>query len=929
MTQPQKDHNRIEIIIIVMDPSKFTSKLNEVLQTAQQLAIDRGNSQLTTLHAAIALFEDPSGVGKQAALKIGGQDAYNSILRTLRRTLEKQPTVSPAPDQVSISSDMRKALQQATKLQNAKRDAYLGADLLLLALLDSSKDLSNVLSDTGISKHQLISAVESARGSAAVNSPTADAQFEALSKYGIDLTQNAAHLDPVIGRDEEIRRVIRVLCRRTKNNPILIGEPGVGKTAIVEGLAQRIVKGDIPATLKNVRLISLDMGSLVAGAKYRGEFEERMKAVLSEVKEAAGGVVVFVDEIHLVLGAGKSEGAMDAANLLKPMLARGELRMIGATTLGEYREHIEKDAAFERRFQQVLVGEPSVPDTIQILRGLKEKYAAHHGVQIADRALVAAAELSDRYITSRFLPDKAIDLVDEAASDLQVQLESKPEAIDVLERQLIGLQVEEKALEKEKDKLSKERITEVRKEIGSLRERLSPLQLRYRAEKERLDELKALAKKKDELLMRLEQAENRMDLAIVADIKYGALQEVNDAIKRKQVETRAAGERMLSDVVGPEQIAAVVAKWTGIPVTKLKSSDRDRLTHLEQHLHERVIGQDTACKAVADAVLRSRAGLGATNRGSSFLFLGPTGVGKTELAKALAEQLFDSDKMVVRIDCSEYMERHAVSRLIGAPPGYVGHESGGQLTEAVRRRPYSVVLFDEVEKAHVDVLNILLQALDDGRITDSKGRTVSFANTLIIMTSNLGADALLAGGGGSPEAKEAVMMAVKRHFRPELLNRLDEIVIFDPLTEVQLQKIAALQVDDINKRLRPRGIFLELTPKALQFAVVTSHDPAYGARPLRRWLDHTIVTTLSRMIVAGQLPDDSKVLVDAPAAGDVEPLQQQELKYTVRADVEAAAARAAAKAQSNSHNKKARLMVADIDEDDEDFHREDAMMEEE
>jgi ATP-dependent Clp protease ATP-binding subunit ClpB len=921
-----------------MDPSKFTSKLNEVLQTAQQLAIDRGNSQLTTLHAAIALFEDPSGVGKQAALKIGGQDAYNSILRTLRRTLEKQPTVSPPPDEVSISSDMRKALQQATKLQKAKGDAYLGADLLLLALLDTSKDLSNVLSDTGISKHQLISAVESARGSAAVNSPTADAQFEALSKYGIDLTQNAAHLDPVIGRDEEIRRVIRVLCRRTKNNPILIGEPGVGKTAIVEGLAQRIVKGDIPATLKNVRLISLDMGSLVAGAKYRGEFEERMKAVLSEVKEAAGGVVLFVDEIHLVLGAGKTEGAMDAANLLKPMLARGELRMIGATTLGEYREHIEKDAAFERRFQQVLVGEPSVPDTIQILRGLKEKYAAHHGVQIADRALVAAAELSDRYITSRFLPDKAIDLVDEAASDLQVQLESKPEVIDVLERQLIRLQVEEKALEKEKDKLSKERITEVRKEIGSLRERLSPLQLRYRAEKERLDELKALAKKKDELLMRLEQAENRMDLAMVADIKYGALQEVDEAIKRKQSETRAAGERMLSDVVGPEQIAAVVAKWTGIPVTKLKSSDKDRLTHLEQHLHKRVIGQDTACKAVADAVLRSRAGLGATNRGSSFLFLGPTGVGKTELAKALAEQLFDSDKMVVRIDCSEYMERHAVSRLIGAPPGYIGHESGGQLTEAVRRRPYSVVLFDEVEKAHVDVLNILLQALDDGRITDSKGRTVSFTNTLIIMTSNLGADALLAAGGGvSPEAKQAVMAAVKRHFRPELLNRLDEIVIFDPLTEDQLQKIAALQVDDINKRLRPRGIFLELTPKALEFSVVTSHDPAYGARPLRRWLDHTIVTTLSRMIVAGQLPDDSRVLVDATAAGgggDVQQQQQQqELKYTVRADVEAAAARAAAKAQSDSHHKKARLMVDDVDneyeEDYEDVHREDAMMEEE
>ncbi|KAI8112831.1 hypothetical protein M9434_004151 [Picochlorum sp. BPE23] len=865
-----------------MDPNKLTQKTAEVVNNARDLALEEQHQELHPVHVAIVMVEDPEGIAKHAILKQGGDAAYKSLMRLLRKRLVVLPKMEPAPTDVYLGNDLKKVFQAANKMMKKKEDSFMGVDVLFLALMEASKDVAKVMEEAGLGRGQVASAIETTRGAHRVNSASADDQFDALTKYGTDLTARAAELDPVIGRDEEIRRVIRVLCRRTKNNPVLIGEPGVGKTAIVEGLAQRIVKNDVPNTLQNVRLIALDIGALIAGAKYRGEFEERLKAVIKEVQEAQGGVIMFIDEMHLILGAGKTDGAMDAANLLKPMLARGELRMIGATTLEEYREHVEKDAAFERRFQQVLVGEPSVQDTVQILRGLKERYASHHGVQISDKALVVAAELSDRYITNRFLPDKAIDLVDEACSNLQVQLESKPEQIDVLERQMIRLQVEEKALEKEKDKVSQERVAEVRKEIGEIQDALKPLQMRYESEKGRLDEIKALQKKKEELQIRLEQAENRMDLAMVADIRYGALAEVSEALAKRQAEVQEA-DHMLSEMVGPEDVATVVAKWTGIPVNKLQETDKERLMHLEDFLHQRVIGQNDAVRAVSDAVLRSRAGLGSRARGSSFLFLGPTGVGKTELAKALAAMLFDSEKQLVRIDMSEYMEKHSVSRMIGAPPGYIGHEEGGQLTEAVRRRPYSVVLFDEVEKAHPDVMNLLLGVLDDGRLTDSKGRTVSFANTIIIMTSNLGSKILL-DEGNSASAKEAVLSVVRQNFRPEFLNRLDEMVIFDPLGPEQLREVARLQTIELNQRLVERSITLSMTDKALDYAAKESYDHLYGARPLRRWLEHNIITALSRMIISGELPDDSKVTVDRNESG---------LTFSVRPDEEAAAARAA------------------------------------
>jgi ATP-dependent Clp protease ATP-binding subunit ClpB len=848
-----------------MSNVEWTQMAQKVLSVAFTLAKEKGCGFLSPYHIATALFVDQHGMANRVATKCSVDGA--KLQQLFRDKCASLPSQSPAPANPSPTGDTQKILNTAEQKRIELGDSLMAVDHLLLAVHEV-KDLATILDKEGLTKKLLEQKVKELRGNKKVTSAHQETTYEALSKYSSDLCKLAedGKLDPVIGRDEEIRRTIRVLSRRTKNNPVLIGEPGVGKTAIAEGIAQRIVRGDIPETLKG-RIYSLDMGALIAGASHRGEFEERLKAVLNEVKEHQGEIILFIDEIHLVLGAGKAEGAMDAANLLKPMLARGELRTIGATTLQEYRKHIEKDAAFERRFQPVYVNEPSVPDCISILRGLKERYETHHGVQITDNAIVLAAQLADRYITNRFLPDKAIDLIDEACANTRVQLDSRPEKIDFLERRQRQLEIESKALERDKkDPHASERLKAVKNELERIRDELQPLIARYEAERGLVNQLSELQGRLEEKRVKLERAERNMDMEQAADLRYNAIPEIQELIRSTKEKMEAEKKtHMLQNTVAEQDIAQVVARWTGIPITKLSQTEQSRLLNLSEVLHKRVKGQDEAVDAVAEAILRSRAGLSNRNRPTgSFLFIGPTGVGKTELAKAIAAELFDSEKNMVRLDMSEYMEQHSVARLIGAPPGYIGHEEGGQLTEPVRRRPHSVVLFDEVEKAHHNVLNVLLQVLDDGRLTDSQGRTVDFSNTVIIMTSNLGAE-FLQHHPDSPvvmdQIKSKVMGAVRKFFRPEFINRLDDIVMFKRLGFAELHGIVDSLFEDLNKRLEDKRITVIADPDAKQFMLEQAYDAEYGARPLKRWVDKNIVTEISRMVISNRLPDDSELCV--------------------------------------------------------------------
>ncbi|KAM3575108.1 hypothetical protein VYU27_003021 [Nannochloropsis oceanica] len=881
-----------------------TEKTQEVLSQAKDLAIEMSNTQVTPLHVMSALVAEDDSIGT-GIVRAAGLENLDSLRQSIAQALNRCPRQTPAPSSIHFDSAMESILVQSAQQAKKKGDAFLAADQILAVLIDHAS-VASACRQAGLMADKVKQAIEKLRAGKKVDSAKAEQNYEALKKYGHDLVGDAeeSKLDPVVGRDEEIRRVIQVLSRRTKNNPVLIGEPGVGKTAIVEGLAQRIVAGDVPESLKSRRVIALDMGALIAGASYRGEFEDRLKSVLKEVKDAHGNIVLFIDEIHLVLGAGRGDGAMDAANLLKPMLARGELRCIGATTLKEYRQHVEKDPAFERRFQPVLVGEPSVPATISILRGLKERYESHHGIRITDAALVLAAKLADRYIQNRFLPDKAIDLVDEACSMIRVQLDSRPERIDQLERALLQLEVEATALRREEDVQSKARLTEVEKEMATIKDELQPLQLRYEAEKGQVNEQQRLQNKVLELQRKISVALRDRDMAQVADLRYIALPEVEKRLVEVSAEIEAkrgdaAESGMVREVVDEQSIAEIVSRWTGIPVNKLTASERQKLLSLADVLHERVVGQEEAVEAVAQAVLRSRAGLSRPEQPTgSFLFLGPTGVGKSELAKALAQELFDDEKHMVRIDMSEYGEQHSVARLIGAPPGYIGHDEGGQLTEAVRRKPYSVVLFDEVEKAHVSVFNVLLQVLDDGRLTDSQGRIVNFKNTIIILTSNLGAEHLqkaaldsstsnlsddedsASNGNGngrsnkkskkeggstviSEDVRGKVMAVVRRHFRPEFLNRLDDIVIFSPLSRKQLRSIMQLQMAAISNRLKDRNIEIHLAEDGLDHVLAKAYVPEYGARPIRRYLEKTITTQVSRLLIAGTLDRDQTLEISA------------------------------------------------------------------